>query len=383
MTRGSALAGIRFTGELMLALLASSCGRRGIPGAGAAAHYRPSSRSAVEELYEGVRFGNPDLARTPGGSARFLGKIHGWLVEGIGLRRLHVDSYELLVLRPIPAPVLAEITAAAFSDSFDSGYLLLQARFWREVARLQRERRLRVALIEKGPDSIVGVTIENPRLIAFSVIADSGTFRHELRHVRQYEILSRHRAPALVLSESCLGQASRFFAELDATTVQLAAWKKVFLDLPSAPVSPSRAESDFPRVPSVVLRFLWNLRYPEEAYGWTARSGCPDELMEIDRWITASTHHFISLNDPRSGFNEASDFGILSAEGGAAGMTDRAWKARRAFSETIDSEIAARPRAIRALLSRLSPGIQHDLCHNAMGYELMTDCSAYFQPRKE
>lgn len=361
-----------------LVLLTMSCGPEGRGESNSLITYSPSSGAAVEELYESVRFEDPDRILLPGGSARFLKGIHGWLVAGVGLERRQIGAYGVLELRPIPERILSEIVSVTFDDAFDSGFLLLQARFWKEVARLQREQGLRIAVIDQGPAKIVGVAFEEPRLVAVSIVAESGTLRHELRHVTQYDLLEKHRAPLVSLSEGCLTRASGFFAELDATTIELPSWKKVFLDLPSAPASPSATENGTPKLPSVVLTFLWNLEYPDQAFGPIASGGCPDELVRAGREITESVDRFRSLADPRSGYNAASDIGILSAQAGPGRMTDGIRKAERLFSEAIDEESSRRPRKIRAILSRLSPGVQHDLCHGALGYELLADCSRYW-----
>ncbi|MGZ3703086.1 MAG: hypothetical protein ACXWSD_14985, partial [Bdellovibrionota bacterium] len=145
--------------------------------------------SVYEHLQEFDSIGinaNRDASHHP---ENVIDKLHSYLTEGRGLKRIQIDGHETLVLKRLPESVYQQILAVAFPDNFRSGFEVLQASFWKQVHDALAEG-LTIGFLEPDPSfNVSGVYFEKFNwgrgLILIDVFAGEGTLMHEHRHYVQ------------------------------------------------------------------------------------------------------------------------------------------------------------------------------------------------------
>jgi hypothetical protein len=289
---------------------------------------------------------------------------------------------------------------------------LLQASFWKGIAELQKTEGLRFGFLEPDPNfKVSGVFFADKKVILFDVFASQGTFEHETHHYRQSVVLQSHESDDSFdeddnndgpLSGSCLEESSRFFAELDATTLELPNWIGVFKTLDVAPAwhRAGTQPADPVRFPQINLLEA-NLDYPGMAAQWVESQDCPSALVSAIAQIKTSTDRFESrmVHDDaiqlfglrREDFNgwlyehsrcsmqpQPSPESCAQTSVELSQVSGDALKISSEMDREFQAESQSRPQLIRQALASLPDDIQRQLCRHAQGYEFLTDCQRYF-----
>ncbi|MGZ3659232.1 MAG: hypothetical protein ACXVB9_11035 [Bdellovibrionota bacterium] len=371
--------------------------------------------SVYEHLQEFDSIGinaNRDASHHP---ENVIDKLHSYLTEGRGLKRIQIDGHETLVLKRLPESVYQQILAVAFPDNFRSGFEVLQASFWKQVHDALAEG-LTIGFLEPDPSfNVSGVYFEKFNwgrgLILIDVFAGEGTLMHEHRHYVQ-ALKAKARAKARgwddegpsAISQNCLAQTSRFLGELDSTTTELPNWIGVFQTLDVTPAwhkTAKRGDSDPVRFPQVFM-LVTNLDYPGRSATGLKSQDCPQELLDAATKIKSSTDDFetkltqgytsrlfsLRMEDfhawtyLNSSCSASSDV-CTEKQSRIAAIPGEAQAIKDTVDNTLRAESADRPERIRQVFASLPDSIQEDLCEYAAGYELLVDCKPFDAKRKE
>jgi hypothetical protein len=343
-------------------------------------------------------------------------RLHSWLAEHKGLTRETVDGHSALILNDLSEKVFNDLIDETFPENFKSGFEILQGSFWKGIQDL-RDQGVQVGFLEPDPQfKVSGVFFSERKLILVDIFASEGTLTHETRHYLQSVQLQKREEQAesfrynendAPLGDDCLAQASRFFAELDATTTELPIWQGVFETLNTTPgwhKTAKQGDLDPVRFPQISL-LQDNLDYPGMAAAWLQNSDCPYELMNVVGQIKRATDqvatqitsqyaeklftlrmedlHDWSYENTRCTSAPTLDPSIAPACTQRATRIGLIPQESETLSSEIDSQIAAestaRPVLIRRLLSTLSDDLQKQLCRHAQGFEFLSDCETYFE----
>ena len=345
-----------------------------------------------------------------------LVKLHSYLTEGRGLKRITIDGHEALVINRLPDQVLRQVMAVAFPDTFRSGFEILQASFWQGVRDAMSEG-LTIGFLEPDPSfNVSGVYFEKYNykrgLILIDVFAGDGTLKHEHRHFLQARAANA-RANARwrwdwgpsTISETCLTATDRFLGELDATTTELPNWVGVFQTLDITPAWHKNAKAgdkDPIRFPQKDVLGT-NLDYPGRTAAALKGLDCPQELIEAATKIgsstdTFSTNAFETYTLPLSTLRmehfrdslyvntscaaSPAPVACASKQARLAAIPGAAQTIKDALDSALRAEVIDRPNRIRAAFAALPEDLQEDLCEYASSYELLVDCKPFDAKKK-
>ncbi len=324
-----------------------------------------------------------------------------------GLYAKNFGSYSAMMLRKIPNKVIKQVENITFDDAYPSGFLILQSAFWHQVSDLQKAGFTIGFLEPKANQKIAGIFFNESNVILVDVFAPQGTLTHEYRHYQQYKKHQERnnsyfsfKGLSRVVSDECVAQASSFFGELDATTVELPTWVGVFQTYEVSPAwhkSTTHEEEDITKYPLGGM-LMSNLSYPSLASLWVKRDQCPEALNKALDQISHETDAFLDeISEPVNGLAKArfNDYGLQQdlvqkcVSKGAAGCAElqtqieknhaQARADKALIDQKLNVEARNRPDQIRKVLAALPEEIREDLCWHASSFEFLTDCSTYFK----
>jgi hypothetical protein len=409
---------------LLTALFLAACSRGDGNGTAVAADLgQPGTIASRDALYEHLQefdsigiAANRDETHLP---ENVLPKLHGWLAEGKGLKRIKIDGREALVIRRLPDAVYRQLQNVAFPETFPSGFEVLQASFWKGV-RAAMDEGLTIGFLEPDPSfNVSGVFYETYNwhrgLILIDVFAGEGTLQHEHRHYLQsLDFNKRENARSwydpgpTVIAEACLTATNRFLGELDSTTTEFPNWIGVFQTLDVAPAwhrDARKGQADPVRFPQSFI-LVTNLDYPGRSATGLQGQDCPDELLAAVAKIKSSTDDFETrVTDGYTSklfslrmehFHAA--VALNSVCGSATGALADACEHKRqrlaaipaeaqGIKDSLDTLLRAeavdRPARIKAAFGALSPELQSDLCEYGNAYGFLVDCRPFLNAKKE
>jgi hypothetical protein len=297
------------------------------------------------------------------------------------IRFYEFDGY---ILKTIPINLLNQLTEAAYQDDVKTGFVILQASFWKKVKQLQNEGFKIGFLSSNVSQSIAGVYFPGTKTMLFSVIAPQGTLEHELRHHTQFELnktlMNEPDNEDDFLSSDCISDLSNYFGELDATTIELEYWNGIFEQYNTdyrnqKPISNNASSASF---------FSKSIDYPRsKGVELKASNRCPDDLIAKVEEITKYINSFNSkINDDLLNLKIASskskrlienENNDVSAEEYAEYQTD-ASNAKLSINSKISSESTSRPEKFKNWLPYLFKEYHMELCNRIASYQLLTSC---------
>jgi hypothetical protein len=399
---------------LLLLLFTAACDSSATAGAFADPTTKVGTKENVNAMYELFRHTKgvgtphgPDL-----GIRATLPKIHSWLTPGIGLKKVNIGGEVGYILRPIPKLILEEITSVTFSDEFKSGFLILQSSFWK-MADEKMKSGLRIGFIDyDGMKGVNGVYFDTAQTILVGIISAPGTLIHESRHHEQYLAFHERKsswsgtntASNPQLSNKCVEGFSRFFAELDATTVELPSWVGVFQTINTHPLG-DLSNSMFGDRDIALMGLLdTNLSYPETASDdWVQPvpqdQKCPDSILtaiatiigKTDEFRLIATNEFAEINgakalDHRAQMSSIGDHctqpiakpesneKCLSYQKDIEYAQGKAKEAKDKLDELFRQAQSSREEAIQNALASIPSDLALELCDRAIGFSFHFNC---------
>jgi hypothetical protein len=327
----------------------------------------------------------PDLR-----ASKILKKIHPYLVVGKGLelKRMGGGWDVLFIKRGLPSTVWSAIEAKAMNGE-DSGFLLLQDSFWKEIrSEMSKAKAYRFGFIENSPETVAGVYFGQEGALAFDVFSNSKTLVHELRHAEQ---ASRDKVPGWFarrgVTDTCRSQIRSYLGEFDSTQQQLEGWAAPILAYHSVPRDLAEAERVGTEYqPTLIRLFLANLAYPVDASGWVlAYEDCPDSVLSMiaslkaladEQYQSFRTGPLLQIDGVRNTATEEFLDGSWTEEKSIEAL-DRSKLLKEQITGEINLASKNRKARSREILNRLKVSdlpAYRDLCEHVGAFQLLTGC---------
>ncbi len=338
---------------------------------------------------------------------RFLPKIHSWFATRGNLQRpMNLGSgWSIMKLRPIPPWVIADLDRILIDDTHRRvSFAVLTKSFWRQVQAAQN--RVEIGFLSFDNSVVVsGVYFHSLKLVGLDIFSEPNTLPHELRHADQGDRLDKiarsHRPwfSPKVLERECLAVASGAFAEVDATSYELAnhLHRGLENEFPVEPRCQALGNCEtypVPQYPNFSF-FMVNMNYPVEAFKRILNEeSCSEDFKQLTREIIAVQD--VASNDlvdalaavTRPSQAMATAYRVRAAnrcDRQSSIACDQALEAfqrhaseidtiRAAFTQKMAQERTERPKRLLQWTQRLPRDVKHDLCHFAKGFEFIADC---------
>ena len=289
-----------------------------------------------------------------------LETLNPWFREGLSQEKTLGDRYSGYELKKIPSYVFDNLKEATLGSEPRISFAVLTKQFWQRVYELQKKG-LRVAVLSNSEtENISGLFLPDQNLIAFDILAEPGTLKHEFRHYQQFTTFWPSRVPAKILSERCIRDASQAFEEIDATEFELSTYRGISFEIQN---SVTLKDAAFPQVEL----FEINMFYPIAAGDYVnSSSNCPRQLVDSIRKIqcrirTAADNLTFLLWSLRDLVKQDANQNLIA-------------ETRKKFESALLDEIRARRPANAQILSQLDRDLNRDLCGHVVSYPYLFEC---------